>query len=613
MDLFIPAEIRKVVPLEQRIDEAVDALLRLMRQGTPLCAAFSSGKDSSAMMVVFFMAAEKALEEGIEPRLMVLHSDTRIENPIIHKLARSEMDKIRAHARKLGIEMRVEIASPTLLDSWGPRIIGGRAIPSFPMTNGDCSYDWKIKPMQALRKRLLPVWGNGSECCTLTGSRFTESASRGLKMRRRGESAYEPFRNKQGELCFSPLAEWSTDDVWELLGLVRAGIYPSYTDAVDVIKAYADAGPTSCAVINDGIAAGGAGKGGCGARFGCHQCQMVKSDSSMEYLLEDPEYAFMAGLGKLRNFIAATQNDVSRRLWVGRTIKEGFIAIRPDVYSPAMMRELFRYAVTLDVLEYEQACELGIEPRFRLIPADHAVAIDYLWSLNGHWDGFTAISDYLEIWNGVVRYAIPENPVIGCEQFPEPRFLHVGEDWAQACGDTWAGIRDPFMVAMLEGCMEERTYGKSNPLRLWDVTQRTVDEQTGKEIEEGFTIDPESLLFFFEYEAERLIEDYRSYRENQGRGWTARWYLQYGLVKIPSMQVLRHDDALKRTAFKRLIGVNGSTVDVERLIEASSSWDEVDETVQKAFLSESRLSALEDAKQSRSAQEAQGDLFALAA
>lgn len=213
----------------------------------------------------------------------------------------------------------------------------------------------------------------------------------------------------------------------------------------------------------------------------------------------------------------------------------------------------------------------------------------------------------------MVRYAISENPVIGCEQFPEPRFLHVGEDWAQACGDSWAGIRDPFMVAMLEGCMEERTYGKSNPLRLWDVTQRTVDEQTGKEIEEGFTIDPESLLFFFEYEAERLIEDYRSYRENQGRGWTARWYLQYGLVKIPSMQVLRHDDALKRTAFKRLIGVNGSAVDVERLIEASSSWDEVDETVQKAFLSESRLSALEDAKQSRSALEAQGDLFALAA
>lgn len=131
------------------------------------------------MMVVFFMAAEKALEEGIEPRLMVLHSDTRIENPVIHKLARSEMDKIRAHAMKLGMEMRVEIASPTLLDSWGPRILGGRAIPSFPMTNGDCSNDWKIKPMQTLRKRLLPVWGNGSECITLTGSRFSESAARG--------------------------------------------------------------------------------------------------------------------------------------------------------------------------------------------------------------------------------------------------------------------------------------------------------------------------------------------------------------------------------------------------------------------------------------------------
>jgi len=35
--------------------------------------------------------------------------------------------------------------------------------------------------------------------------------------------------------------------------------------------------------------------------------------------------------------------------------------------------------------------------------------------------------------------------------------------------------------------------------------------------------------------------------------------------------------------------------------------------VKKAFLSDSRRTALEDAKQSRTAQEAQGDLFALAA
>jgi 3'-phosphoadenosine 5'-phosphosulfate sulfotransferase (PAPS reductase)/FAD synthetase len=521
------------------------------------------------------------------------------------------MKKISCFAAKIGVQMRVEIAHPALLDSWGPKVLGGRSLPSFPNNNSDCSTDWKIKPMQQLRKRILPQWGNGNEVVTLTGSRFSESVARGRKMQKRGETVDAPFRNKDGDLVFSPLALWTDDLVWELLGLVRAGVYESYTDAVDVIAAYADAGPTSCALINDEIAAGASPKGGCGARFGCHQCQMVRNDASMDNLLEsDPQYEFMKGLAALRKFVAATQNDVSRRLWVGRTIKEGYIAIRPDVYSPAMMRELFRYAVTLDVIEEDESFRLGIEPRFRLVPADHAIAIDYLWSLNGHWDGFAAVSDYLEIWNKGVRYAIPETPLVGSEQFPEPRFLRVGSDWAQACGDSWGGMRDPFAVAMLEGCMTEVTYGKSKPVTFWDVTRRDIDEDTGKEVEAGFTIDPESLFFFFEYEAERLVADYQSYRDNQGRGFTARWYLQFGLIKISSGQMLRHNEALKRTAFKRLIGCNGSDVEAEKLHEISVGWDEVEESVQRAFLRPTRLAALEGQKRVQQARQAQGDLFA---
>lgn len=383
MDLFLEDTIRSVVPLEERIDEAVENLVRLMREGTPLAASFSSGKDSSCLMIVFFMAAQKAMEEGIVPRLLVLHADTGIENPIIWQLARGEIEKIRRYGEQKGIELQVAISQPAILDAWGPRIIGGRSLPSFPTTNSDCSTAWKIEPMNRLRKSMLPKWGVDQEVVTLTGSRFSESVARGAKMRKRGETVDRPFRNKQGDLVFSPLAQWCDDDVWELLGLVRAGIYESYTDAVDVVKVYADAGPTSCAVVNDAITSGTQARGGCGARFGCSQCQMVKSDKSMEHLLEsDPEYGFMRGLAKLREFMAATQMDFGRRLWVGRTIRNGHIAIRPDVYSPAMMRELFRYAVSLDAAEYEEAQRLGIEPRFRLIPADHAVTIDFLWSLH---------------------------------------------------------------------------------------------------------------------------------------------------------------------------------------------------------------------------------------
>lgn len=610
MDLFIPEPIRCLASLESLLEESVQNLVRLMRDRTPCVGAFSSGKDSTAMMIVFFMAAKKAMDEGIVPRLMVLHSDTGIENPVIHKLARRELEKIRSYAEKLGIEAQIGIAQPSLLDSWAPRIIGGRALPSFPINNSDCSTDWKIKPMSLLRKRLLPRWGNGHEVVTLTGSRFSESAARGLKMRKRNESASEPVRNKNGELVFSPIALWSDDAVWELLGMVRAGIIETYTDAVDVIEAYADAGPTSCAVINDEIASGSSTKGGCGARFGCHQCQRVKTDASMDNLLEsNPDYAFMRGLARLRRFMGATSTDPKRRLWVGRTIKEGYIAIRPDVYSPAMMRELFRYAVTLDVLEQEAADSLGINPRFRLIPADAAVAIDYLWSLHGHHDGFTAIADYLEIWRDERRYEIPDVLEVANESIAEPRFLEVGKDWAEACGDSWAGIRDPFLAHVLADCMDEVEYGKTKPVKLWDVTARQWDEAKGREVEERFAVDPESLFFFFEFEAERLISEYRAYREQEARGWTARWYLQYGLVKIPSVQVLSHNEALQRTAFKRLYGLNGPDVDVEALLSKTKSWDQVDEVVRRAFLSDSRLASLEEAKLNREAIAAQGTLF----
>lgn len=600
MDLFIPAEIRRMVPLERRIETAVLSLLGLMRQRMPLSGSFSAGKDSSALMVVFFMAAERAIEEGLKPRLLVLHADTGIENPSIWQLARGEIGKIRKYAADKGIELEVGISQPAILDAWGPRIIGGRSLPSFPTTNSDCSAAWKIDPMARLRRQLLPKWGEGEEVVTLTGSRFSESAARGIKMRKRGEMIDRPFRNKQGDLVFSPLAEWSDDDVWELLGLVGAGIYPSYTDAADVIKMYADAGPSSCAVVNDAITSGSPARGGCGARFGCSQCQIVKTDKSMEHLLEsDASYGYMKGLSKLREFVSATQTDFSRRLWVGRTIREGHIAIRPDVYSPAMMREILRYAVSLDAAEYEEARRLGIEPRFRLIPADHVIAIDFLWSLHGHWDGFAAISDYLDIWEDGVRYDIPTIEELATDEFVDPLFLEVGEDWADAAGDTWAGLRDPYLTSVLEDCIPERDFGLRNPVRCWDVASETG----------GFNVDPESLLMFFEFEARELVDRYRDYAWSQGRGYSARWYLQNGLVAISDRQVLSYDQALKRTAFKRLLGLNGEGADIEGVRSRLLAWDEVPEEVAQAFISEKRLVQLAAERDARSHAAKQAVLF----
>lgn len=599
MDLFTAPVVRQEVSLDELMAGSVAAIKRIFDDRQKMRIAFSSGKDSSCLMILTFMAAIQAKQEGRNPTIAVCHSNTGIENPLIAELAKCEMRKIEAYAARNGLDVQVHVAQPELLDSWGPRICGGRALPSYPGLNADCSVAWKCEPSRKLRLAIFDELGDENEVVVCTGTRRSESVKRGARMLKRGDSSVSPIRNKEGELVLSPIAEWDTDSVFELLGLCGAGIIESYTDAQEILTAYRDAGPTSCAVVNDSIMEGETRGKNCGARFGCALCTVVQNDSSMDNLLNnDPAYAFMRGLGQLRNYLMAIQNDMGRRLWVGRTIRSGHIAIRPDVFAPEEMRRIFRYAVTLDAEEAEASCALGIEPRFRLIPADAAVCIDLLWSRDGHYDGFAAIADYLDIWEGGLRFPVPAEVEVLSSERPEPRFLEVGENWADACGDHWAGIRDPFAAAMLEDCLPVKTYGKTNTVTAWaDLAS-----------EDGFVIDPESLAMFFLFEAPGMVERYRE-RQTDTRGLGYRWYLQYGLARLSPRQILNHDKTLRRTAFKRLKGISGPGVDVSALLEEATPWDQVPEAVQVAFLSDSRLLHLQEQKENERLKAMQTSLF----
>lgn len=76
----------------------------------------------------------------------------------------------------------------------GVRVIGGRALPPFRGTNGDCTIDWKVSPMRRLRKKVLrrlqSRGGHGPrpEPVVLLGTRYDESAVRSQNMRERGGS-----------------------------------------------------------------------------------------------------------------------------------------------------------------------------------------------------------------------------------------------------------------------------------------------------------------------------------------------------------------------------------------------------------------------------------------
>lgn len=209
------------------------------------------------------------------------------------------------------------------------------------------------------------------------------------------------------------------------------------------------------------------------------------------------------------------------------------------------------------------------------------------------------MADYLDIWELGSRFEVPDDIEVISEAVPEPRFIEVGPDWEAACGDHWAGIREPVAAALLADCMATKAYGKTRPVSSWDGI---VNE------EEGFSIDPESLAMFFMFEARELVERFRD-RQADTRGYSYRFYLQYGLIKVSARQVLSHDKALRRTAFKRMAGLAGPEVDIPALIETAKPWDAVPASVQKAFLSESKLERLCEQKESMRRADLQASLF----
>lgn len=89
--------------LDQKVARVKAVYRDLMLKGKRALCAFSGGKDSSVMtnlMIETLLEMKHAGEldrlKGDGPRLVVTHSDTRLENPVVNQFALSECRKMQA-------------------------------------------------------------------------------------------------------------------------------------------------------------------------------------------------------------------------------------------------------------------------------------------------------------------------------------------------------------------------------------------------------------------------------------------------------------------------------------------------------------------------------------
>ena len=545
---------------------AIRTIDRVMQAGNPLVCAFSSGKDSSVVACLMLTAAAARIRAQLAcPPLLVIHSDTGVENPEVRTLADGELDKMVAFANANGIGLQIRVGKPLLYTSWPVRVIGGRSLPSFPTSHRDCSVNWKVDVGTRLQHQVfaeLRETAHLPQPVLMTGVRIDESSTRAAGIAGRGETDDAVWADAEGRLRLSPILSWTSDDVFEYLGYCNAGVFESYSDFSATLQFYRDAGGSSCAVVGDmRMKEVATQKGGCGARSGCWTCVRVQKDRSLEQMISSDldRYGYMKGLNGLRNFIANTQYDWDRRTYLGRTIdKNGDVAIQADVYSPSMLEELLRYTLTLQFREQLVAQRKGIEPRFNIIGYREIVAIGALWSLYGLHPPFHALKIFNEVRSGRFLDAPSVEPVA---RSPIPRLgkLHVGREWEEdrKTGDPKrdrmlaSGVRSPLHEMLSDSCG-------------FDVKQTSSgDLVTAWETVGSFEVDEQGAGDFIECFGDEYIAKYHD--AGGDRTKEVMTYLEFGFVQPAHGSLARWHGIARRTQWMQRHGLVGE-VQRERLL-----------------------------------------------
>jgi 3'-phosphoadenosine 5'-phosphosulfate sulfotransferase (PAPS reductase)/FAD synthetase len=564
--------------------DALACIGRIFDEGYVCVVLFSSGKDSSSVANLTLTAAKLAVDRGLSPLVVVSTGDTLVENPEIAMHYRQEQAKMVAFGKKHGFRVITRVSTPYVSSTFQFKILTGRGLPSYAGGQGDCTVDLKVAPQKRDRKLLfkqLKKEGYGP-AVTLLGTRFDESTRRAANMTSRGERSDRPVLNKDDELVLSPICHWSTDDVWEYLGLAGSGIILSYSNFAETRRIYSASMGTSCVIVADALLEGGKKQklGKCGARTGCFTCLQTE-DKSLKNMVEmEPRYAYARGLIRLNNYLRAIRYDWSKRHWVGRTIRAGYVAIQPDTFHPGTIRELTRMMLQLDFDEQERADAAGERPMFCILPVDMLIAIDAAQSLNGVARPFSCWADWRDIHDRGIRYDIPEIPETPQQELPAARFFYTGEGFtAGERNPVWSGVRDAYTEALTadSACAQ--------PLRELDNGNMTWDAET----ELAMNVDAESAGMILEFEFERLAQMHDQGFSAGSSTWGYQWYRQYGALALSHTQVKEHDEICRRTQWKDR---NGMTLDysVPDLLSRSISFTELPPAAAKAWSHKSTMS-----------------------
>lgn len=343
----------------------------------PWVIGYSGGKDSSAALQLVWMAIRELPSEKRKKPIHVITTDTLVEQPLVVAWVDTSQSRMRGAAAEQGLAITPHKLTPEIEDSFWVNLIG-KGYPAPRPKFRWCTERLKIRPSN---KFIREVVRQNGEAILVLGTRKAESQRRAATMEkheaRRVRERLSPNASLPNSLVYSPIEDWTNDDVWLYLMQVKN---PWGHDNKSLLGMYQGASEGGeCPLVVDTTTPS------CGtSRFGCWVCTVVDKDRSMEAMIKnDEEKVWMTPLLELRNELDKP-DDRDRRDF---RRMNGSVQLFHDRTIPGPYTKEWRDRWLKRVLEAQQSARTEGPPEFRnlsLITLDEMHEIRRIWLYDKH-------------------------------------------------------------------------------------------------------------------------------------------------------------------------------------------------------------------------------------
>jgi len=206
----------------QGFKTTIDALCAEIRElyladEVPWVIGYSGGKDSTATLQLVWMAVACLPVEQRKKTVHVISTDTLVENPVVSAWVGQSLTTMRKASSNQALPITPHKLTPSIGNTFWVNLIG-KGYPAPRHKFRWCTERLKINPSNTFIQNVVKKNG---EAILVLGTRKAESTRRHANMTKHEEGRVRdrlsPNSSLPGSLVYTPIENWSNDDVWFFL------------------------------------------------------------------------------------------------------------------------------------------------------------------------------------------------------------------------------------------------------------------------------------------------------------------------------------------------------------------------------------------------------------